>query len=497
MDVMKKTHIIFGILALGATVVEIMSCKKNFKDVATEKSSVLSSLAGRRSCDCEIGRTVTLSGVITSDTLLDNCTEWHLDGLVYVAGNATMTIEAGTRVEGLLGTGGNPGGGLIITRGSKLIADGTEECPIVFTSVRWDSTGASAPQSGDWAGIVLLGNAPTNQINPRIEGIPANPPASPNYGGDNCNDTSGILRYVRIEYPGYELSANNEINGLTLGGVGCGTVIDYVEVYKSRDDAFEFFGGTVNATHLVVVDPLDDMFDFDFGYTGRIQFALGLADTTRADISQSNGIESDNENNPPNHAAGPPQTFAQLSNFTLIGVEDATRANRVDMPPSVPPTGSYGRAAHIRRNSGIALNNSLFMGWKWGISLDGPGSQGKMLAPPTVSCFENNIVHAFTTPFITEGPAGTWVPGVSNASSTDPDPNADIQLTSPFVRQIPDFVLPIVSPASPALRNAFYGNCFTGGCCNFTFTNTTGYIGAFGSYNWAQDITYGGWVKYY
>ena len=502
--IMKKKNILFGALALVVSVTGLVSCQKSLKEVAASDKSAVSSAAGRRGveCQCETVTDSTITGVIATDLYLEHCKEYQLSGLVYVANNATLTIEPGTRIVGLAGTGGGPGGGLVVTRGSKIIADGTESCPIVFTSYRWDGTGENAPQSGDWAGIIILGSAPVNKTNPLIEGVPDNPPADANYGGDDCDDNSGILRYVRIEYPGYELSTNNEINGLTFGGVGCGTIVDYVQVYKARDDGFEFFGGTVNATHLVAVDALDDMYDFDFGYSGHIQWALGLADTTRADISQSNGIESDNDNSPPNTAT--PQTLAQLSNFTLIGVEDNARAIRTNMGPSTPPTGSYGRAAHIRRNSGIILTNSVFLGWKWGVSLDGTASQDKMLVAPVVSCFENNLVHAFATPFKTENAAGTWTPSGTNTGYTTTDPNADIRLNAPFVRQVPDFVLPVpadpgppADPGSPALTSSFYSSCFTGGCCSFGFTNTSGYIGAFGNYNWAQDIEYGGWVKYY
>jgi hypothetical protein len=477
---MTKNKILFSAFAVAAaTTLGLYACKKGInKDVDPKLSAGI--LAECGPTPGSAGDT-TLTGVITSDLYLSSAKEIHLSGLVYVANGATLTIQAGARIEGDPGVNGQPGGGLVITRGSKLIADGNPECPIVFTSYRWDS----APQSGDWAGIVLLGKAPVNKSNPLIEGIPDNPPADAHYGGTDCNDNSGILRYVRIEYAGYALSPNNEINGLTLGGVGSGTILDYIESYKSNDDAFEWFGGTVNATHLLAIDPLDDMFDTDFGFSGHIQFAMGISDPTRADFSQSNGQESDND------AAGSadaPQTTAQISNLTLIGQENTALAHNTTMAPS--GTGRYGRAAHLRRNSAFRIANSIYMGWKWGVSLDGAATQGAIAAG--TSCFLNNLVHAYDVPFNTESPAGTWTPDASNHGYIGNDPNADILLNAPFDRSQADFALP--QEGSPAL-GATWSGCFTDGCNAFTFTQVD-YIGAFGTENWALGLDFGGWVRY-
>ncbi len=477
---MKRNKILLSAMTVAAaTTLGLYACKKGInKDVDPKLSAGI--LAECGPTPGSAGDT-TLTGVITSDLYLSSAKEIHLSGLVYVSNNATLTIQAGARIEGDPGANGQPGGGLVITRGSKLIADGNPECPIVFTSYRWDS----APQSGDWAGVILLGKAPVNKDNPQIEGIPDNPPADAHYGGTDCNDNSGILRYVRIEYAGYALSPNNEINGLTLGGVGSGTILDYIESYKSNDDAFEWFGGTVNATHLLAIDPLDDMFDTDFGFSGHIQFAMGISDPTRADFSASNGQESDND------AAGStatPQTTPQISNLTLIGQENSTLAHNTNMAPS--GTGFYGRAAHLRRNSAFRLANSIYMGWKWGVSLDGAATQGALAAG--TSCFQNNLVHAYDEPFKTESPAGTWTPDASNHGFTGADPNADILLNAPFDRTQADFALP--QEGSPAL-GATWAGCFTDGCNAFSFTQVD-YIGAFGTENWALGLDFGGWVRY-
>jgi hypothetical protein len=480
---MRQNKILLSALTVAAAAtLGLYACKKGINNEVDPKLSA-GILAECGPTPGSAGDT-TLTGVITSDLFLSSAKEIHLSGLVYVANGATLTIQAGARVEGDPGSNGQSGGGLVITRGSKLIAEGNPECPIVFTSYRWDNQ----PQSGDWAGIVLLGQAPVNKSNPLIEGIPDNPPADAHYGGTDCNDNSGILQYVRIEYAGYALSPNNEINGLTLGGVGAGTKLDYVESYKSNDDAFEFFGGTVNATHLLAIAPLDDMFDTDFGFSGHIQFALGLSDQTRADFSQSNGQESDND------AAGSttdlPRTTAQIANLTLIGQETNALAHTTNMAPS--GTGLYGRAAHLRRNSAFRIANSIYMGWKWGVSLDGAATQ--ISITDGSSCFLNNLVHAYDIPFKTENPdLGPWAFDASNHGYTDAvDPNAAILLNAPFDPSQADFALP--QEGSPALGATWMG-CFTEGCNGFNFTQVD-YIGAFGTENWAPNLEFGGWVRY-
>lgn len=233
-----------------------------------------------------------------------------------VAAGATLTIEPGTTIFGDRETKG----ALIIEPGARLIANGTPERPIVFTSER--SEAERAP--GDWGGVLLLGRAPVNlrdaggqPMRGKIEGL-----ARPlHYGGDDPDDDSGVLRYVRIEYPGVELAPANEINGLTLAGVGRGTVIDHVQVRASEDDCFEFFGGTVDAKHLVCDAPGDDALDFDNGYQGRIQYVVvrdlllaGTHDET------SNGLELDNN---PNGDLTEPRTRPVIANLSLCGAAGA------------------------------------------------------------------------------------------------------------------------------------------------------------------------------
>lgn len=373
----------------------------------------------------------TLSGVLGTghnvvDTILltSAVTDWRLSGLVYVDSADVLIIQPGTTVKGLQGDTANkiPGGGVIVTRGAKIIADGTAAAPIVFTSA------AATPASGDWSGIVLLGNAKSNTATRvQVEGIPSNPPADATFGGPvgNDADNSGILRYVRIEYAGFVLSLNNEINGLTLAGVGSGTVIDYVEVFKSNDDSFEWFGGTVNASHLLSIDALDDMFDTDNGYTGTITYALGLADTTRADQSASNGFESDNNST---GTGATPLTNPTYNYVTIVGVRTQARASITNGAPS--GTGTYGRAAHLRRNARFAINNSIFIGYNYGLSQD-------LSLGSTTGTFTNDYVQAFINAYQTEvGSTRTAIatPSGSFGSTGSTVNPAAIGLVNPFNR---------------------------------------------------------------
>jgi Secretion system C-terminal sorting domain len=318
-----------------------------------------------------------VSGEITQNTTWTADKIYVLTGYVYVKNNATLTIQPGTLIQGDKQTHA----ALVIRRGGKIIADGTRQMPIVFTS------NASQPAPGDWGGLVLCGYAPTNTNTGTgiaclgvAEGGIDTPDGDARYGsGDqpggcgNADDNSGILRFVRIEYAGYAFQLNNELNGLTLAGVGRGTTIDYVQVSHSGDDGFEFFGGTVNCKHLISYGNRDDDFDMDLGYQGNIQFALAIRNPLLADVSGSNGLEVDNDGS---GTTATPKTRPNLSNFTIIG-------------PSGTVADNYRRNAHIRRNAEPALFNSLLMGeYPVGIFVDG-------LA--TITNAQNNLIEIKNT----------------------------------------------------------------------------------------------------
>src|SRR5258706_5595974 len=311
-----------------------------------------------------------LEGRISANRTLSAAYTYKLRGLVYVTNGAILTIEPGTKIVGENGKNG----GLIITRSCKIIADGTADKPIVFTSE------AAAPARGDWAGLVLLGQAPTNASFNGVQGIGAVEGGINNsdnlglYGtpatqGQNPADNSGILRYVRIEYAGYAFLPDNEINGLTFGGVGTGTVVDNVQVSYANDDSFEWFGGTVNCKHLISFRTLDDDFDTDNGFAGKVQFGISLRDSAVADISKSEAFECDNDangsdrktflvpipvsaNNPV--AIIPVKTSAVFSNMTLLGPK---------MTSSSIGNSLFLAGAQLRRNCEESIFNSVFLGW--------------------------------------------------------------------------------------------------------------------------------------
>lgn len=285
-----------------------------------------------------------------------------LKGWVYIASGAELTIEPGTVIKGDKETKA----ALIAERGGKLIAQGNAKQPIVFTSEQ--AKGQRKP--GDWGGVILCGKAKNNQTEQQIEGGPRT-----KHGGNDDNDNSGVLSYVRIEFAGYPFHQDQEINGLTLGSVGKGTKLDHIQVSYSNDDSFEWFGGTVDAKYLIAYKGWDDDFDTDNGYSGNVQFGLSVRDSRIADQSQSNGFESDN------NAAGStaePYTTATFSNITFVGpMLDTNFQNNSGYitggamnPNNGSALGRFQAAMHIRRNSRLNCVNSLAIGWPIGIILD-------------------------------------------------------------------------------------------------------------------------------
>ncbi len=220
-----------------------------------------------------------LTGQITADQTLTNDRIWELRGRTTVTNNAVLTIEPGTIVKGFAGQGANASV-LIIARGAQIQANGTAASPIVFTSAAdnielGQTAGTNLTQNdrGLWGGVIVLGNAPSSFRGDvselQIEGIPASD-TNGLYGGTNATDNSGTLNYVSIRHGGTNIGEGNEINGLTLGGVGSGTTISNIEVVANVDDGIEFFGGTVNASNLFVWAVGDDSIDIDQAYSGTI-----------------------------------------------------------------------------------------------------------------------------------------------------------------------------------------------------------------------------------
>ena len=429
------------------------------------------------------GETTILSGKISADRILKEGTTYKLRGIVYVVDGATLTIEAGARIEGERSTRG----ALIITRGAKLVADGTKEKPIVFTS------DATTPSSGDWGGIVVLGRAKTNNsFNGtagigEIEGGVNNADGLGLYGGADDADNSGSLQYVRIEYAGYAFLPDKELNSLTLGGVGNGTTIDYVQVSYALDDAFEWFGGAVNCSHLIAYKTLDDDFDTDNGFRGNVQFGIILRDSSRADISKVEAFESDNDANGSDLT---PQTAPVFSNITAIGPREKT----TNIGNSL-----YNAAAQLRRNTSTSIFNSVFMGWPTGLLIDaskGTPVQGNITAGKLV--VQNTTIAgcAASTKFADNTGAATgwtnadlsnWF-GAAEYNNDILADNAEVKITAAFNYANPDFT---PQAESPLLNSA----SFTHAKVATGFTPVT-FRGAVGTAGTPEGDWWKGWSSF-
>jgi hypothetical protein len=312
----------------------------------------------------------TLTGNITTTTTLTSDKEWILKGYVYVTDGAKLIIQPGTIIKSDI----SEKGALCIERGAQIVAEGTAAKPIVFTSGR--PVGERTP--GDWGGIVILGRAKTNRTSePTIEGGIGRA-----YGGTNDLDNSGILKYVRIEYAGIAAMPNSEINALTLGGVGSGTIIENVQTIYANDDAFEFFGGTVNAKNLYAYGTADDDFDFDFGYRGKVSFSVSKRDPQFVDNGDAgNGVECDNDGT---GSSAEPFTHPILDNMILVGPNDATSLS------------NHNLAMRWRRATQFEVYNSTIIGYmKGGFSME--SNETAQFYKDGVSKFQNNKIGSFNS----------------------------------------------------------------------------------------------------
>jgi hypothetical protein len=357
--------------------------------------------------------------ITANRTLLADKT-YTLEAMVYVKSGATLTIEPGAIIK--VAKGKNA---LVITRGAKIMAVGTAEKPIILTS------NEAAPAPGDWGGIVVLGKATVNASfnsvagQGEIEGGVNNAAGDGIYGGTDDNDNSGKLKYVRIEYGGYPFQPDKELNSLTMGGVGAGTEIDFVECAYGGDDAFEWFGGTVNAKHLISYKTVDDDFDTDNGFRGTVQFCIAIRDKDKADVSGSNGFESDND------AGGTtttPITAPVFANVTIIGPKQ-------DAGTSIAT--NFKRGAHLRRNTRTSIINSVIMGYPTGILVDGSKSATN-LTSGTME-LRGVVIAGCTKPLDTVGTTSTTLGSLTTYFTSDGAWNnavlantSDAALTAPY-----------------------------------------------------------------
>lgn len=426
--------------------------------------------------------TSTLTGDITTNTSISGVV--YLDGFVHVTNNAILTIAPGTVIRGKMTDASLTPGTLIITRGAKIMAQGTSSQPIVFTSIQSVVAGRNP---GDWGGVIICGNGVINtggiSTNPNVSKIEGFVTSDPKryYGGTNDADNSGILSYVRIEFAGVALDplqTNSEINGLTLGGVGSGTKIDHIQVSFSGDDSYEWFGGTVDAKHLIAYRGTDDDFDTDFGYRGRVQFGVAVKDPDIWDAlagGASNGFECDNNGTSPYLAL--PLTKAIFSNITMIGAKgDGT----VYGAGTLPTGEAFECGAHLRRNMAQSIMNSIFVGQEKGLRYQNAVTQDNLNAPSTADSaafFGNNLISAdIASTYITESATAftqNWYHTFATTNNVDTlTTTSQINFVNAFTAlgNTPDYRLNAASTASTGA--SFTSPVFVGGFTGINQANS-------------------------
>jgi hypothetical protein len=243
------------------------------------------------------------------------------------------------------------------------MAEGTKDAPIVFTTIK-TLTGEKRSR-GNWGGLVINGKAPINACGTASDCTAEGEGGTGKFGGTSSNDNSGVLKYVRVEFSGYEVSPDNEINGITLNGVGNGTVVDYVQVNRNLDDGLEVFGGTVNVKHVVLAGNRDDSLDWDMGWQGKAQFLL----IVQADDEGNNGIEADNRSSPMD---AQPRSFPEISNLTILGTSKSPKADNGIL---------------LRRGTGAIIQNSIITGSKVCLDLDDAETFNNASADEGISFF--------------------------------------------------------------------------------------------------------------
>ncbi|NOZ36240.1 MAG: hypothetical protein GXO80_13205 [Chlorobi bacterium] len=361
---MKNKFLKTALSALMFSTVIFSSCKK---DTPIEPNPNATTYE-----DDENGNiTVTDKGEGTGNYTFTSDKVWILNGLVFVNDGQTLTIEPGALIKGKPGTGENASA-LIVARGGKINAVGTASKPIIFTAEadNAEGTGVGADARGLWGGLILLGKATTSNltVDKAVEGIPTSETRGL-YGGTNDADNSGTLKYVSVRHGGTDIGEGNEINGLTLGAVGSGTTIDYIEIVANNDDGIEFFGGAVMVKHALIVKCKDDSYDYDEGFHGKGQFwaTIQAADSDRG--GEHDGGPGDNE-------TGTPYSKPEIYNATYISA-----------------AGSGSRTFTLRDNAGVTYANSIFVNFDKGVDIEYLQDDQANMVDCSYKMFENGNVH--------------------------------------------------------------------------------------------------------
>lgn len=413
-----------------------------------------------------------LNADITANRTLKAGKTYSLTSLVYVKNGATLTIEEGVTISAVQGKNA-----IIVTRGAKIMAVGTAAKPIVMTSAK------ATPAPGDWGGVVILGKATTNASfngaagTGEIEGGVNNAAGDGLYGGTDDNDNSGKLKYVRIEYAGYAFQPDKELNSLTMGAVGRGTELDYVECAYGFDDAFEWFGGTVNAKHLISYKTIDDDFDTDFGFRGTIQFAIAIRDKDMADISGSNGFESDND---ASGSTTEPFTAPVFANVTIIGPKQDA---------STTISTNFKRGAHLRRNTRTSIINSTIIGYPTGILIDG-SKTGTSLRDGVMELRGIVVAGSTSKSLDTVGTTSTGLNLTTVFNTTGA--NNEIKTTTTEAGLTAPYGAGSAFDPTPTASSILLSNSVSGGKLANGYTTTAAYRGAVG----AGDTWWKTWSKF-
>jgi hypothetical protein len=416
---------------------------------------------------------INVPRTITANTTWTKDNTYFLQGYTFVINNAALTIEPGTVIKGRVSTGSNAAS-LIITRGSKIFAQGTASSPIIFTSELDNLNGNLTHRDVSlWGGIMIMGNA---SINSRANGQPAGTPAQDQieglsvtgpeieyatFGGTNDDDNSGVMRYVSIRHGGAVIGGDNEINGLTMGGVGRGTTIEYIEVFANKDDSFEWFGGTVNARYLISAFGNDDGIDFDQGYRGNVQHVLVLQTDIGVDRGDK-GTEWDGATSPLDAL---PKGNTTLANLTFIGIGSS---------------GSANTAINIRDNVEARIYNSVFVNYAKMIDIE--NDVGTPIPEIRNNLFWSHLSGNNTPEGLNARPTGTvnttayWTNAANNNG-----------IANPMLRSISYTTDRGLDPRPAVGSPALTGPVQTLSGSGLTQVN---YKGAFSDTNWAA-----GWTK--
>ncbi len=401
---------------------------------------------------------IAVDADVTANTTWTTGNTYSLQKHVFVKNGATLTIQPGVRVQGLRGSS------LVVTSTGKIDAQGTAAAPIVFTSAQ--PTGYRAP--GDWGGVVLLGLAPINVTGGanQIEGFPAGTTGT-TYGGADAAHDCGTIRYARIEFAGFQLAPDNELNGLTVGGCGSGTELDYIQVHKGADDGVEFFGGGADLKHAAITQPDDDGLDWDYGWIGRVQFLVVQQNAVVGD----KGIEADN-NGSVNDAL--PRSSPTIYNLSLLGSN------------SEPGTAGKSQGGiHFRRGTAGHVHNAIVMGFTDKvIDVDGTATVAQFTAGELSLrhslIWDNVNITDTTTLWPDSANDGGFEEATELFAAALSNDALDPQLTRPYDLAAPDF-----RPAagSPAL---------SGGATppsDGFFDASATFVGAFGATDWMSGWT--------